>query len=200
MHAKSNNLVFVDADIAYCQMDWLAYVKTTFNEGVELFQPHAWSWRADEPEGFKGEAMRINDLNTTESFAHMRKIDKPIGIFNGHTGYDIAISRRHYKKIGGFYSLTCTGGDFLLWSLLANDKFTVGNPLENLICRILSKRQIPVVNIGCSALVCFHNYHGSINAREKKYGADMSAIKGSANPEKYVTNNFGTNRISEVGE
>ena len=130
----------------------------------------------------------------------MRKIDKPIDNFNGHTGYDIAISRRHYKKIGGFYSLTCTGGDFLMWSLLANDKFTVGNPLENLICKILSKRQTPVVNIGCSDLVCFHNYHGSVDTREKKYGADVSAIRSSTEPEKYATNNFGMSKIAEVGE
>lgn len=199
-NTKSKRLVFVDADVAYCQMDWLAHVKETFDEGVELFQPHAWSWRADEPNGFKGEAMRINDLNITESFAHMRKIDKSIGSFNGHTGYDIAISRRHYKKIGGFYSLTCTGGDFLMWSLLANDKFTVGNPLENLICRILSKRQTPVVSIGCSDLVCFHNYHGGVGNREKKYGADVSTIRSSTEPEKYATNNFGMGKIAEVGE
>ena len=200
LHAKTDNLVFVDADVAYCQSDWLRSVEGTFREGCQLFQPHAWSWRASEPDGFKGAAMRINYLNLTESFAHMRKIDKPLCNFNGHTGYDIAISRRHYKNVGGFYSLTCTGGDFLIWSLLANDKFIVGHPLENLMRKIVGKHPIPVVKIGCSDLSCFHLHHGSADVREKMYGTDVDIIKSSSTPEKYVTNNFGMDGIAEVGE
>lgn len=198
LHAESDNLVFVDADVSYCQMDWLKRVVETFASGCQLFQPHSWSWRASEPDGFKGEPMRINDLNLTESFSHMRKLNKPLCNFNGHTGYDIAISREYYNSIGGFYSLACTGGDFLMWSLLANDKFTTGHPLENLMRKILERHPIPIVTIGCSDLSCFHIYHRSISDREKKYGSDVETIKNSPTPEKYTTNNFGMNRIAEL--
>lgn len=198
LHAESDNLVFVDADVSYCQMDWLKRVVETFASGCQLFQPHSWSWRASEPDGFKGEPMKINDLNLTESFAHTRKLNKPLGNFNGHTGYDIAISREYYNSIGGFYSLACTGGDFLMWSLFARDKFTIGHPLETLIRKILERHPIPIVTIGCSDLSCFHIYHRSIRDREKKYGSDVETIKNSPTPEKYTTNNFGMNRIAEL--
>ena len=84
-------------------MDWLKRVSDTFASGCQLFQPHAWSWRASEPDGFKGEQIKINDLNLTESFAHMRKLNKPMCNFNGQVGYDIAISREYYNSIKGFY-------------------------------------------------------------------------------------------------
>lgn len=179
-------------------MDWLKRVSDTFASGCQLFQPHAWSWRASEPDGFKGEQIKINDLNMTESFAHMRKLNKPMCNFNGHTGYDIAISREYYNSIKGFYSLTCTGGDFLAWSLFARDKFTNGFPLGNMMRKILERHPIPIVVIGCSDLSCFHIYHGSINDREKKYRSDDEAIKNSPTPEKFTTNNFGMNKIAEV--
>ena len=37
LHAMSDNLVFVDADVAYCQMDWLKHVGIAFSGGCELF-------------------------------------------------------------------------------------------------------------------------------------------------------------------
>ena len=46
--ATTDKFVFMDADVAYCQTDWLNHVNKTFDEGCQLFQPHAWSWKADE--------------------------------------------------------------------------------------------------------------------------------------------------------
>ena len=115
-NTKSRRLVFVDGDVAYCQMDWLAHVKVTFDEGVELFQPHAWSWRASEPNGEKDRC--VDCLNILESFGHRRKMKIPLTEMWGHTGYDIALTKKHYNAIQGFYSLFGTGGDYLMWSLL----------------------------------------------------------------------------------
>lgn len=187
LHAESDNLVFVDADVSYCQMDWLKRVVETFASGCQLFQPHSWSWRASEPDGFKGEPMRINDLNLTESFAHTRKLNKPLCNFNGHTGYDIAISREYYNSIGGFYSLPTAGGDFLMWSMLGLDN-TVESPMRK-ICSMVKIEKRP---IGCDDLVCFHNYHGSAKERAKTYLGDQGKNIGA-------TNNFGLNKIVEMG-
>ncbi len=191
-NTKSDNLVFVDGDVAYCQMDWLKHVKGTFDEGVELFQPHAWSWRASELDGTK--EFGANSLNLIESFGHARKLNKSsYNAFNGHTGYDIAISRRHYKKLGGFYSTAGTGGDFFNWCLLAQGNYLRGNQFEQRLAEILSGCNIPVVQIGSSDMICFHNYHGSANDRARKYGSDL-------NGKILVANNFGMSKIAEVGE
>lgn len=186
----SSRLVFVDADVAYCQTDWLKFVDGTFNEGAQLFQPHAWSWRASEPNGQRD--MHVNSLNILESFAHRRKMGIPLTELWGHTGYDIALTREHYNAIHGFYSLVGTGGDFLMWSLLGKEEGELPewHPYRNLIKKIEEFSPIPHVEIGCSELACFHNHHGSSEERKRKYNMDMEEIKNSKCPEKYVTNNF----------
>lgn len=191
LHAKSNNLVFVDADVTYCQMDWLKHVGIAFSGGCELFQPHAWSWRASEPDGTKD--ANVGNLNLMESFAHKRMMNKPLASFNGHTGYDIATTRKHYNNIGGFWSLCGTGGDFLNWCLLAQDGLLKDNSFEATLKKILSEQNIPTASIACVGVCCFHNYHGSAKDRARKYSNDL-------NGKFQVTNNFGTSRIVEVGE
>ena len=198
--AKSGRLVFADADVAYCQTDWLRRVSGTFDEGCELFQPHAWSWRAGEPDGFKGEDRRINDLNLTESFAHVRKTGD-LRPFNGHTGYDVAVTRAYYNAIRGFYAFVGTGADFLQWSLFVSDdqEFMNGNSFKNFILKILKNSPVPKTKIGCSDLVCFHNYHGSTAGRERGYEKDVEKIMRSETPELFVANNYGSASISEMG-
>ena len=156
-NTKSRRLVFVDGDVAYCQMDWLAHVKGTFDEGIELFQPHVWSWRANEPEP-DDEIQKKTDLGIMESFGSRRKHDKPLQSFNGHTGYDIAISRRHYNSIHGFWSVQGTGGDFLNWTVLAQGAFLCDNPMGNAAKSILKTNNVEKKPIGCSELACFHNF------------------------------------------
>lgn len=189
LHAKSENLVFVDGDVAYCQMDWLKHVKGTFDGGVELFQPHAWSWRANEPDGTKD--ANVGNLNLMESFAHKRMLDKPLASFNGHTGYDIAITRKHYREVGGFWSVCGTGGDFLNWCLLAQGGLLKDNSFEHVLEKILSEHEIPTSSIACVGVCCFHNYHGSAKDRARKYGNDL-------NGKFRLANNFGMNKIAEV--
>ena len=191
IHAKSDNLVFVDADVAYCQMDWLEHVAHTFANGCELFQPHAWSWRASEPNGTKDD--NVGNLNLMESFAHKRMLNKPLARFNGHTGYDIAITRKHYKEVGGFWSVCGTGGDFLNWCLLAQGGLLKDNSFEHILEKILSEHEIPTSSIACVGVCCFHNCHGSAKDRARKYDSDL-------NSKILVANNFGMNRIAEVGE
>lgn len=96
LHANSDNLVFVDSDVSYCQMDWLKYVAKTFSDGYQLFQPHAWSWNVSKPNGIKSEV--INNLNLMESFAHKYKMCKSIENVIERTSYDIAISRRCFAS------------------------------------------------------------------------------------------------------
>ena len=196
---NSSRLVFVDADVAYCQTDWLKFVDMTFNEGgMQLFQPHAWSWRASEPKGEKDEY--VDSLNILESFGHRRKLKIPISEKWGHTGYDIAITREYYNAIGGFYSLVGTGGDFLMWSLLGkpDGELSEEHPYKNLVCKIEENNPIPHVDIGCSELSCFHNFHGSSNSRMIKYQNDLEKINNTPCPEKFVANNFNFPQILEV--
>lgn len=70
--------------------------------------------------------------------------------FNGHTGYDIAMTREEYDSRKGFYSMSCTGGDFLMWSLLAQNEYIVNHPLQKLISTILQREYVPSAWIGCS--------------------------------------------------
>lgn len=194
-NTKSKRLVFVDGDVAYCQMDWLTHVNRTFNEGVELFQPHAWSWRANEPES-DDEIQKKTDLGIMESFGNRRKHDKPLQNFNGHTGYDIAISRRHYDNIHGFWSVWGTGGDFLNWTVLAQGAFLCDNPMGNAAKSILKTNNVEKKPIGCSELVCFHNFHGDHSLRVSKYAKDLSiAQSGSLG----YANNYGKDCIVEIG-
>ena len=189
-NTKSKRLVFVDADVAYCQMDWLAHVNRTFDEGVELFQPHAWSWRANESDGDKDKY--ANAIALTPSFGYHRSNGIHQDGFSGHTGYDIAISKKLYKSIGGFYSLKGTGGDYLMWSIFVYDDTMSWHPMKEVIKMIISQNSIPQnTKIGCTNLVCFHNYHGSAKNRAKKYDNDL-------NEQFQVANNFGMNRIAEV--
>ena len=194
-NTKSKRLVFVDADVAYCQMDWLAHVKATFDEGVELFQPHAWSWRANESEP-DDEIQKKTDLGIMESFGSRRKHDKPLQSFNGHTGYDIAISRSHYNSIHGFWSVWGTGGDFLNWTILTQGPFLSDNPMGSAAKEILNEHEVERKPIGCSELVCFHNFHGDYSHRESKYARDLSiAQSGSLG----YANNFGKDYIMGIG-
>ena len=194
-NTKSRRLVFVDSDVAYCQMDWLSHVKETFDEGVELFQPHSWSWRANESNS-KDEIQKKTDLGIMESFASRRKHDKPLQCFNGHTGYDIAISRRHYNNIRGFWSVWGTGGDFLNWTILTQGPFLSDNPMGIAAKEILKIHEVEIKPIGCSELVCFHNFHGDHSHRESKYARDLSiAQSGSLG----YANNYGKNCIVEIG-
>ena len=194
-NTKSRRLVFVDADVAYCQMDWLSHVKETFDEGVELFQPHSWSWRANESNS-KDEIQKKTDLGIMESFASRRKHDKPLQCFNGHTGYDIAISRRHYNNIRGFWSVWGTGGDFLNWTVLTQGPFLSDNPMGIAAKEILKMHEVEMKPIGCSELVCFHNFHGDHSHRESKYARDLSiAQSGSLG----YANNYGKDCIVEIG-
>lgn len=195
--ANNSKLVFVDADVAYCQTDWLKFVDMTFNEGMQLFQPHAWSWRASEPNGEKDK--HVDSLNILESFGHRRKRGIPLTELWGHTGYDIAITRKHYNAIHGFHSLLGTGGDFLMWGLLGKDGKELPDwyPFKNLIQEIERSEKIPHEKIGCSDLVCFHNYHGSLGKRKSQYRTDLDEIKNSQYPERYIVNNFNSQEIGK---
>lgn len=39
-NTKSKRLVFVDGDVAYCQMDWLAHVSSKLDKGIEFLCPN----------------------------------------------------------------------------------------------------------------------------------------------------------------
>ena len=190
----SNKLVFVDADVAYCQMDWLKHVKGTFDEGVELFQPHAWSWRADEPNDCD-EQWKNTDLGLVESFANRRKHDKSLQRFNGHTGYDIAITRAHYRKSGGFWSVQGTGGDFLNWTVLAQEAFLCDNPMGNAAKSILKTKNVKKKPIGCSELTCFHNFHGDHSSRTRAYERDLKLTEDGG---FQTISNFDKDTIGEM--
>ena len=190
-NTKSPNLVFLDADVAYCQTNWIELVYQMFWDKCELFQPHAWSWRANEDFMDKN----ANSANLMESFAHRRSLDIPIGTFGGHTGYDIAISRKLYDKIRGFHSLRGAGGDFLMWSLLCKrsgsmDGFIEYHPLKELILKKFPQEL--GVDIGCTGLICFHNAHGKYADRSKGYV--------QSNDMPVVTNNYGKDKIEEMPE
>ena len=183
--SRQKNFVFVDGDVAYCQSNWLEIVNDSFNAGVQLFQPHAWSWKASEPNGAKDDC--VDCLNILQSFAYRHTNECDLCKYWGHTGYDIALTRELYNSIHGFYSLQGTGGDFLMWSLLRNVEIWETHPLRNIIAQILKENPIPTFEVGCANLACFHNAHGNIDQRKLKYQEDNKRSETSKNA---VANNF----------
>lgn len=157
-----------------------------------MLQPHAWSWRASEDIGNTPNS----DVRLVESFGHMRKlgIPYPRPRFNGHTGYDIALTREMYDQIRGFYSLPGPGGDYLMWSLLfRNELAEKDNPFKEHILEIAKNTNLPSPMIGCADLVCFHNKHGQYKERNSTY-AKMGSNK------RFATNNYGKNEVPERPE
>lgn len=112
----------------------------------------------------------------------------------------MAITRSHYNAIRGFYSLARTGGDFFMWTIFTHDKFSncSWNPYMKAIVEILKTNPVPIIPIGCSELVCFHNHHANTIESEKKYEKDFIEIRDSDNPMRFVVNNFDTDKIPEM--
>ena len=187
-NAAASKLVFVDGDVTYCQTDWLARVEQTFNESCELFQPHAWSWRANED---VLDAENANDLMLVESFAH-HHASKSKTLYLGHTGYDIAITRKCYDNIKGFCSIKGAGGDYFLWSLLGwKEAFKSWNPFSEIIQRTIQQDHFQHAEIGCANLICFHNCHGKYNQRHMSYISNQLYEFG-------IANNYKKNMLTEL--
>lgn len=196
-YSKSKYLIFLDADVAFCQNDWMINIYQEFIDGKQLFQPFSYSYRAGEKSFKKDEwNLKNNICYSTSNWLYNQSYLNNLKFISGHTGYGLCMSKNYYKKINGFYPIQITGFDYIFWNCaILNIEYINNNkllPYQNFDVNLLKNYKIDDFSIlGCVENICFHNSHDDILKRNY----DENMIKYRKN-NKYFYDNVNYNPMS----
>ncbi len=150
-------LLFLDADVVFCDPSALASLSATL-DACDLAQPFSWAYYADQGDGW--EAHRLNP-STCRAWLDTGKAE-------GHCGFGVAMTREFWGRLGGgFEPVSSVGGDTWFWQRVFGGRrrpFLKRHACYN-YGNIRGMGMFPFPRIGCPGETVAHLYHGRLRAR-----------------------------------
>lgn len=173
------NLIFMDSDIIFSEPDWVDRISLALKK-YSVVQPFS-------KVVFTGPTLEPIDKELPSSI----KWFKERSMINGHPGFCWAISRSHFKAMGGFFDKAIIGsGD----SMFANSllKMNVSFTYDFIYRDYMQWRfKISVLPVSVTYLdmTIYHLYHGDLKSRQYASRHNIPELKGIKSWEQAVYKN-----------